>query len=81
MLLVEVRLFYAVLVVVTDPHVALLVEIFGAAPTLLSAKRRQIEIVIGADEQIAAARISRVGVKDVVALAHEKRSSPAARPS
>ena len=45
LLLVEVRLFYAVLVVVTDPHVDLLVEIFGTAPTLLSAKRRQIEIV------------------------------------
>ena len=32
LLLVEVRLFYAVLVVVTDPHVALLVEIFGCRP-------------------------------------------------
>lgn len=68
LLLGEVRLFYAVLVVVPDPHVALSVEIFGAAPTLLSAERCQVEIVVGADQQIAAARIRRVGVKEIVAL-------------
>ena len=49
-------------------------------PTLPSAKRRQIEIVIGADQQIAAARISRVGVKDVVALA-QKTLKPGSSPA
>src|SRR4029078_10454163 len=38
-------LFYAVAVVVAHPHIALSIEITGAAPALLTAEGSQVEII------------------------------------
>ena len=64
-----------VLIVATKPRPGAVAAAGRFLPMLVSTKRREVEIVEGADEQSIPAFVRRIGVVDVVAVA-EKDTRP-----
>lgn len=71
-----------VVVVVAEPaHAGAIAATRRLLPDLLSTARAEVEPVVGAEEQVAAARVARIGVEDPVAVAQERaRARLLARP-